>query len=117
MNYEEGKKQLIEWLDDVTFCRGKKVYEFFEEEDKQLRSRIYTDNYLYSIGASFNSDDGYLGCISYCRKKRPGEKSVRGSDLPDGKFSYDTWRSILGGIVRNELVEIFEPPQPSEDEV
>ena len=116
MNYEQGKKQLIEWLDDVTFCRGEKMYEILEK-DNDIHAYLYTDNYCYSISASFNSNDGYLGCISHCRKKRAGEKNVRGSDLPDGKFSYDTWRSILGGIVRNELVEIFEPVKPIEDSV
>lgn len=115
MTKEEGKKQLIEWLDSVTFCRGKKMYEFFED-DEGLRVSLYTDNFCYSIGASFNSNDGYLGGLSHCRKKRAGEERIRGNDLPDGKFSYNTWRSILSGIVRNELVEIFETPQPIKDD-
>lgn len=117
MKVEEGKKQLIEWLDDLAFCREPKMYEEIQSEENRIWTRIYTNDYCYSISATFDTDEGYLGCISTCRKNRPGESHTRGSDLPDGKFSLGTWRSILRGIVRNELVGIFDSPEPILDDV
>lgn len=117
MNYEEGKKQLIEWLDDVSFCLEGTIYELTEDlKTNSLHTYLYTDNHSYQIGASFGSKDGYLGCIASCRKPRAGESHTRGNDLPDGKFNDDTWKSILRGIVRYELVEIFVAPEAMEEE-
>jgi hypothetical protein len=53
-----------------------------------------------------NSEDAlaasYLGAASVSRLQRPGETWNRGNDLPDGRFSAETWRRILAGIVRYE---------------
>ena len=53
-----------------------------------------------------NPDDAlaasYFGAASVSRFQRPGETWNRGNDLPDGRFSAETWRKILAGIVRYE---------------
>lgn len=139
MEYKEKKEQLIEWIENLTFqsmssivanhMAGKdinyKLYEFFEDDGQKDERRInvnfYTNDYIYHILAVFGEDvsskDGYLLCTSSCRKKRAGEKHGRGSDISDGNFCYETWLSILSGIIRNELVKIYESKQPLMNDV
>lgn len=80
------------------------IYHYPSKINK-FKCLFYTENYSYSITGSEGKrgESGYLGCISSCRKSRPGEFWTRGHDLPDGKFSHDTWIQILKAIIRNEL--------------
>ena len=52
---------------------------------------------------SIKEDSGYLGCGVTSRKNRVGEDWVRGSDLPDGGYSKETFDMIIRAIVRYEL--------------
>lgn len=67
---------------------------------------IYTDRYRYHIMAreAVNLEDSYLGAQVSCRKPRAGEDQHRGNDLPDGKFTRETWENIKNGIIENELI-------------
>ena len=49
---------------------------------------------------------GYLGCTTSTRCPRAGELQHRGSDLPDGPYSRETWVDIVSGIVAYELVRL-----------
>jgi hypothetical protein len=57
-------------------------------------------------------DRGYLGCIASSRRWRAGEDWHRGSDLPDGPLTEETWRSILAAIVSYELVDVVKEARP-----
>ncbi len=96
------------WFErDIRFANWERDVEVTEDSPERFHFRIYTDNNVYGIGAS--TRDGrpsYLGCIACSRKARAGELGARGSDLPDGDFSEETWRHILFAIVGYELVKI-----------
>lgn len=66
--------------------------------------RIYTDNNCYAVHATKD----YLGCIASNRKTRAGEDWHRGSDLPDGPLTEETWHRIICGIVSYELVKVHK---------
>jgi hypothetical protein len=82
----------------------------------QIRAKIWTATNEHTITATIEAEDGrnpedalaasYLGASSVSRLQRPGETWNRGNDLPDGRFSAETWRKILAGIVRYEAQEI-----------
>jgi len=81
-----------------------------------ILAKIWTAANEYTITAAIEAADGrnpedalaasYLGASSVSRLQRPGETWNRGNDLPDGRFSEETWREILAGIVRYEAQEI-----------
>jgi len=94
-----------------------------------IRAKIWTATNEHTItvmveAAGGNPEDAlaasYLGTTSISRLQRPGETWNRGNDLPDGRFSAETWREILAGIVRYEAQEIkstrwregASPPSP-----
>lgn len=67
---------------------------------------------LHEEGAFKRMDNGYLGCISTSRKWRAGEDWHRGSDLPDGPLTEETWHRIIARIVSYELVDIVKQRPP-----
>lgn len=78
---------------------------------EEFAVRFCTAAHTYSIharapGVREAADHGYLGCIATCRTVRAGERSLRGSDLPDGPFSAETWQQIKDAILAYELVEL-----------
>ena len=115
MELKEMKMQLEEWLnigghfkykmDDCLSINGK---------ENRVNIHLYTKTNEYSISARLpdlkkKNDKGYLGCVASCRTPRAGEFWTRGNDLPDGKFSFETWIEIVSGIVQYELVKIHKP--------
>lgn len=92
----------------------KVIYENLDENGiHELRISLYTDVNEYRISSKWNvlTEDiysSYLGCICNCRKTRAGEENVRGNDLPDGKFTDDTWNRILSSILAYELVDVHK---------
>lgn len=73
---------------------------------RRVRVRLYTDHYSYSISAvesDLGVSDSYLGCIASSRKTNIEEEQHRGSDLPDGKLTLETWHDIMAGIVAFEI--------------
>ncbi len=120
------KEQLIKWLKEI--CIGDSYIENFiqwipsketepSKDDKNVeRVQIYTGDHLYRITAIEHQDGRtYLGCTSSNRKPRAGEDWTRGNDLPDGKFTRETWESIKSGIIRNELVRLEPKVEPVAD--
>lgn len=116
------EKQFKAWIESL--CRyGHEPLRYVQWDQRQstdgettkMWARVFTDRYSYSISAGPN----YLGCIMSARKARAGETWTRGSDLPDGKFSEETWQKIVLAIVSYELVELEGKPTPKEmaDEV
>jgi hypothetical protein len=89
-----------------------------DAHERRVLAKIWTAANEYTIIAVIPEDipEGckpadalavsYLGASSNSRLQRPGETWNRGNDLPDGKFSVETWRAILAGIVRYEAQEI-----------
>jgi len=69
-------------------------------KEERLRTHIYTEEHIYHISMT----PSYLGCIMTCRKPEIGEDWSRGSDLPDGDFSQDTFNRIMKGIVSVEML-------------
>lgn len=100
----EAGKQLVEWLQTYKFFNPKKI-EVASNKPDVLRVKLYTDRHVFAIVARAD----YLGCVASTTKPRPGEDWTRGSDLPDGDFSRDTFRSILGAIVLYGLLEVVQP--------
>jgi len=111
--------QLKQWVQEI--CRGEKSLENFMKviEDKgesnedrsayefKFKFNIYTGTHFYRITALDRSEnEGYLGCTMSNRKPRAGEDWTRGRDLPDGKFTKETWDEIKNAIIACELVEL-----------
>lgn len=80
------------------------------------RAVFYTDEHKYVITGNPPSDGspkGYLGAFVSCRKPYAGEDNLRGSDLPDGDYSYLTFFKIMSAVVKKESVKLFVPNQPT----
>lgn len=77
----------------------------------RIRINFFTHDYKYYLVAKEN----YLGCQVSCRKPRAGETWTRGNDLPDGKFSRETWEKIKNAVIRYELVKVMKPQEPIAD--
>jgi len=104
--------------------------EIVEEEPKEeiylcrVKFKIYTEaNIFYITGVWKDYQASYLGCQVNNRKSRAGEDWIRGSDLPDGYFSKETWNRIKNFIIRYEMkalskyIEHGHWQNPSEAEV
>lgn len=116
MTYEQLVETIDGWLQELrhqktTAPAGARFH--FEKrggDDHPEAGRLTfcTATQMYSI----NFHDNYLGCGASCRTARPGETWLRGNDLPDGKFSRETWDKILLGILGYELVALDVPAEP-----
>ena len=97
------------------------VQESHTESTDEVRYRfsIFTSDHEYAISALLpeGSNDGYLGCVMCNRRPDAGEEHTRGSDLPDGKFSIETWESIRNAIIGFELVKLAPKREPMKDSV
>ena len=115
--------ELTRWIiESICRYRHDKIEDFIVADYKEniLRLTLYTRDYSYHISARLPnvekmgdgemlSVDGYLGCQAQCRKPRAGEDWTRGSDLPDGSYSEETWRRIINAIIAYELVKVVKP--------
>jgi hypothetical protein len=124
MELNEMKTQLEEWLGIGSHFKYKmEDCSTIDEENTRVRVYLFTKTNKYSISASLpdlnrkEDDKGYLGCTTSCRTPRAGEVWTRGSDLPDGDFSFETWIKIISSIVNYELVKIHKPVMSIADEV
>lgn len=52
--------------------------------------------------------DTYLGLTVSSRVARPGETWLRGNDLPDGKFSKETFDQMMDAVLTYELREVSD---------
>ena len=112
MTYDEMVSELTEWIRPYTDRHGVQAFSpnklRFEQRGDEEAGRLVlaTTGHGYSI--SF-AEGRYLGCTAGSRIARPGENWLRGSDLPDGPFSKDTFDEIIRAIVGYELVKL-DPP-------
>lgn len=104
-------EQLESWLSnlcysDMTGYMTKKIIP--DSNELRVLFSFYTDENKYNITASpEGKNGGYLGCTMVKRAPYPGEKHVRGNDLPDGRFSEETFESIKDAIIRTELKPLY----------
>ena len=95
------------WIDDLDFYQeapSTVVHKMDCPGERKIK--IYTFFICYTIRAVESEDGGYLGCQSIVRAQQPGEDWNRGSDLPDGSLTEETWRQILQAIVRDHLLPV-----------
>ena len=69
---------------------------------------MFSEKHMYSISIKPN----YMGAIRSCLYKRPMEDWTRGSDLPDGKCTEETFKRILCAILACELVRYDDGSKP-----
>ncbi len=104
-----GNPNLDEYV-EVTEDDGESDTKTYEQ---RYRFRLYTSKYVYTIRAIDRSEnDGYLACGVSTRKSRAGEDWIRGSDLPDGPFTEETWNSIKHAIIGYELRKLALKAEP-----
>ena len=114
-------KDFDNWLNNL--ARFGRINDHVEELNaevgrKDRRVKIYTDVNYYAISVrepTLDKEDGYLGCITSCRKPRAGEDWTRGNDLADGPLTEETWLRILSDIISYEMVKIHKPAEPVAD--
>lgn len=104
----DERKRLEEWLGEAKFARLDRFR--FSEEGGRGSVVFCTAAHTYHL--SFRED--YLGCTASCRTVRPGESWTRGSDLPDGEFSRDTFDEIVRAVLAYELVDLDPVVEPVE---
>jgi len=118
--------ELARWIKSI--CRYGKTEDMIiaDYKDNRLSITFYTKEYQYHISAklskpnldnSENNNYGYLGCTVTTRKPRAGEDWNRGNDLPDGKYSEETWNKIINGIIAYELVKVVKKQKPIIDTI
>jgi hypothetical protein len=117
------KEQLERWLKEISRW-GRNDYfmqlmgETSSPDEYLIMINFYTRDNLYRITAKDNKkeDRTYLGCTVSRRKPRAGEDWTRGSDLPDGAFTQETWDKIKNSIISYELVKIIKPVRSKTDD-
>jgi len=105
MTLSKITEQLIKWWDEVnhyTKDMNKTLNYSTKESGDTILFYLYTANNRYQIVAK----DNYLGCQVSNRRADIGESWTRGRDLPDGKFSKETWDDILKAIAVHELTGV-----------
>lgn len=122
--------RLKQWIKDEICRYGQfaKVVQVLKDEGQctaeegkpkefRFQCNIFTEEHRYRISAIDRSEDeGYLGCTASTRKPRVGEDWTRGNDLPDGKFTRETWEDIKNGILQYELLELAPKTEAIADE-
>lgn len=110
--------ELTKWINSICRYSESENYiltDYKELEEDKVKINFYTKENKYLISARLPRkgskrlrDNGYLGCIVITRKPRAGESWSRGSDLPDGPYSKETWDKIVNGILAYELVKVIK---------
>lgn len=93
---------LKQWFErDIRLTTWAEV-EKLVEQPLVAEIRFSTDLFTYTITVDANHGENYLGCTCFERSRR------RGCDLPDGKFSRETWAEIVAAITENEILAVRE---------
>lgn len=101
-----GYANFAKWLGNIAkYNNTKKTMLLFKDRTQNRVFIIfYTAENKYHISAVKKENGGsYMGCILINRKPRPGEDWGRGSDLPDGKYTKQTWDAIVNRIIAMEM--------------
>ena len=105
----EKKAQLQDWLEEIISYGVEPLRRLrFTEKDGRGSVIFCTASHSYHI--SFT--ESYLGCTASSRLQRPGEDWTRGSDLPDGRFSRETFDSIVRAVLAYEVVDLASVVEP-----
>lgn len=83
-----------------------RVLLIFDLDNTAIKVIFFTEEKRYSIRVT----EKYMGCVMQQRKSRPGEIQFRGTDLPDGDYSQDTWDRIKNRIIQTEIkaLQVFD---------
>lgn len=106
---QEKSKDLYQWLKSISrYGNVDKTMIILKPNNDHFDFTIlfftFEHNYRIAVCLPKGKDEkGYLGCTASTRKNRVGEWWNRGNDLPDGEFSYKTWKKIVNGIVSYEI--------------
>ena len=105
--FPELFSKLHEWLSAQKFF-GKDRVEVVEMNFEAVNIRLYTATYCYSIYVNKGRGEwgDSMGCIVSCRTRRAGEDWHRGSDLPDGPYSKETFDRIIMSIIGFECIKV-----------
>lgn len=114
--YEHAISSMRQWLEDIyppsqvdraMLIEHKYVPKSFVKQ-LNIHVKLWTATNMYTVSCSLHPDNpqGYMGAFARSRKSRTGETWTRGNDLPDGKYTEETWQNILHAIVRYEVEEI-----------
>ena len=106
----DEKKQLQEWLEEFVRYGVEPLrrLRFSVTDDHRGKVIFCTAMHTYAIVFSHT----YLGCVASSRTERAGENWTRGSDLPDGTFSRETFDKIMQAIVAYEMVDLAPVVEP-----
>lgn len=106
--------ELHEWLMPFgrygsDFFTYKKILDDDSPTSFRYRIRLYSQTSYYTIVV--HPRDGekelwYLGGFANARAPRAGEEHTRGNDIPDGKYTKETFDDIIQSILSLELVQI-----------
>ena len=101
---------LYKWLKELSRYRNieDSIY-IYDYKKGEIHLQIFTKDHYYTIVAMIPSEKrpkGYLGTYGQVRKPRAGENWTRGSDLPDGNYSKETWDSFKDCLIAYELVKV-----------
>jgi hypothetical protein len=106
---DKKKAQLQGWLEEFVRYGVEPLRRLrFSEGDSRGKVIFCTATHTYAIAFT----DTYLGCVASSRIERAGENWTRGSDLPDGKFSHETFDEIMRAIVAYEMVDLEPVLEP-----
>lgn len=118
--YDKAKEDLYGWLTSMFCSRGDidwKSYTYGEIDDnkmgsggareKRCRVAIFMGDHRYVFSMTIRKDGkNYLGGTMTTTRYEVGENWTRGSDLPDGDFSKETFDSIIKSILACEFKRI-----------
>ncbi|KKN72513.1 hypothetical protein LCGC14_0410170 [marine sediment metagenome] len=96
-----AQDQLREWFTNRGF-RPKHLRWEWNSEDGRVVFSTTKNNYFVVFKAA------YLGMGASSRLARPGETWLRGNDLPDGKFSKETFDKMMDAVLMYELRAVSE---------
>ena len=88
------QEQVVSWFD--CFKKRGSNYAVLQQNQHEIDIAIEMPFCVYHIGAKWDNDEGYMGCIA---KVKGGGMN----DLPDGPLNRDTWLAILEDIIAYEL--------------
>lgn len=89
-----GGSSDIDWKNYTVYGNEKMI------DERRFRISIYLGDQRYSFSVSIKKEGkNYLGGTASTTYYRPGENWTRGSDLPDGEFSKETFDAIIKAIL------------------
>ena len=111
--------ELYDWLKELSLYRKIEDSIYIHDYKKgEIRLRIFTKDHYYTIVAKIPTEErpsGYLGTYGQVRKARAGEDWTRGSDLPDGSYSRETWDNFKNALISYELVKVVRHSPDTQD--